>query len=189
MIKILMFICVFIHLFAPVGDAEMYKWRDESGVLHFSDIQPNQNDSFETVKIPKSASSDITLPEFGLLIKDIDMVWYLSGSGLQKEKTYHPQIEFVVLNDSEKYIDGLKIKGLFIEGSNKIFGDTTEYLSEIPPKMVSKTVFMRPSMGYIYNGHNRSTITKKIFDVQMTVFLDSQAILQKNLRFNTRSTK
>lgn len=189
MIKILMFICVFIYLFTPVVDAKIYKWRDKSGVLHFSDIQPTQDGSFETIKTPKSASSDIAIPEFGLMIKDINMVWYLSGSGFQKEKLYHPQIEFVIQNDSEKYIDDLKIKCLFIEDGNKVFGDTTEYIDDIPSKMISQTIFLRPAMGYTYNSYNRPTITKTIFDVQMTVFLDSKTILQKKLRFNTRSTK
>jgi len=189
MMKILIFICVFIHLFSPFSDAEIYKWRDDSGVLHFSDIQPNQNSSFEIVKIPISESSDIIVSEFGLLIKDINMVWYSGGSLLQKKELYHPQVELVVQNDSKKYIDNLKIKCIFIEDGNKIFGDTTEYLDDIPPKMISQTVFLRPSMGYTYNGYNRATIIKKIFDVQMTVFLDGQSILRKNLKFNTSSTK
>ena len=180
---------IIVNTFPAVCKADMYKWRDADGVLHFSDVQPNQEKPFEKLATPKSPTSDIEIPQEGLIIKDIKMVWYLSHDAFQKEKIYHPQIEFVVQNNSNASINSLKAKFIFIENKKKVFGSTTEYIDDIPPGMISKTTFARPSMGKVYNKYNRSTILSKTFDVQMTMTLNGKIILEREFVFRSSTTK
>jgi len=180
---------VILNIFHTPCNADMYKWRDAEGVLHFSDVQPNQNEHFERISAPKSPTSDIEIQQVGIVIKDIKMAWYLSQSSFQKEKIYHPQIEFAVQNNSDVSISGLKAKCIFIENNNKVFGTADEYIDETPPGLTSKTIFIYPAMGIVYNGYNRSTIINKTFDVQMKITLNDETIFKNEFVFSSSTTK
>lgn len=180
---------IIFNIFPAVCNADIYKWKDADGVLHFSDVQPSQEKSFEEIKAERSPTSDIEISQVGIFIKDMKMVWYLSQSSFQKEKIYHPQIEFAVQNNSDVSISGLKAKCIFIENNNKVFGTSDEYIDEIPPGLTSKTIFIYPAMGIVYNGYNRSTIINKTFDVQMEIILNHETIFKNEFIFRSSTTK
>lgn len=49
---------IIFNIFLADCNADMYKWKDAEGVLHFSDVQPGQNKSFEKVE-----GSDDSIPK------------------------------------------------------------------------------------------------------------------------------
>ncbi|MGW8194217.1 MAG: hypothetical protein ACWGOX_08130 [Desulforhopalus sp.] len=102
-----------------------------------------------------------------IVLKDIEMSWYLTRNSSQQKSILHPQVEFTVHNNGEIGVAGLKIIMIFVDDADKPFGDTSAYLKDIPAGRSSEETAMHPSMGFVYNGYDKDMITDKRYTVDI----------------------
>ena len=177
---------VFIPYIAKSGN--IYKWIDDNGVVHYSDSPILKTPKSNIVIIEENSStkaSVIRVPDLGFTIQDIKMCWYLSVNALQKEAIYHPQISFIIKNEFNKPLKHLFIKALYITENRQIFGKAIEYVEEIPGSYLSQTIFMRPAMGFIYNGYNADTIMRQTFTIKLFASLGGKEMSIGSLYFQS----
>lgn len=132
--------------------------------------QPKQPKQIKKTKpAPAIAPKKISISwfEYDITLEDVKMDWYLSRSSSQKESIYHPRIQFVVHNGREETIERLKIEIFYVEKGDKIFGDDTEYIRDLPAGYTSKIIFMKPAIGNVFNGYNKNSITSRKFKVDI----------------------
>jgi len=169
----------------------LYKWIDDNGIVHYSDSPPLKvpKSNIEVIKVSSSSrTSVIRVRDFSFTIQDIKMCWYLSVNSLQKEALFHPQISFTVKNESKKPLKDLRINALYIQENNKIFGKDVEYIDNIPPSYVSQTIFMHPSMGFVFNSFNKNTIMRNTFTIKLSVSLKGKEMNVGSLHFSSQET-
>lgn len=180
-------IYIFIFLLTTLLYAGgLYKWVDGEGNVHFSNgaVPQEYKEKMDVLRgTKKLVGNSIKVPKIGISLIKFEMKWYLSKSSLQKEGLYQPEIRFSVKNISDKAIEDLKFKAVFLEDNNRIFGRDTEYVEGLKPNYTSETVFMRTGMGLVYNGYNKDTIMNRKFTVELYVFYKREEILIKRIPF------
>ena len=127
----------------------------------------------------------ISWEKYQIALENIEMNWQLT----QEESILHPQVEFTVHNSGENSVTGLKIIMLFVEDSNKIFGDTFEYVKEIPGGSTSQQTSMHPTMGYVYTGFNEDKITNTRYKVDVYARYNGDKEKIATLSFFSKTTK
>lgn len=61
------FFCLFIGLLLalPVASGDVYKWKDEAGIWHFSSKPPENDDEYATVEVPASPHELVAMRQLG----------------------------------------------------------------------------------------------------------------------------
>ena len=150
---------------------------------------PKPKQTVKTGAIVPENKTSLTWDKFNITIEDIKMEWYLGRNSSQKESLYHPRIQFVVRNDREEAIDRLEIELLYVEEDNKIFGDDDASIYDLPAGYTSKTIFMKPGMGIVFNGYNEKTITNKTYKVDMYGKFNGTREKITTLEFSSKLTR
>ncbi len=139
--------------------------------------QPKQIKKIKPAPAVPPEKISISWFDYDITLEDVKMDWYLSSSSSQKESIYHPRIQFVVHNGRDETIERLKIEIFYVEEGDKMFGDDSERIYDLPAGYTSKTIFMKPSIGSIFNGYNKDTITRRTFKVD--IFGEYKGIREK----------
>jgi hypothetical protein len=164
---------IWILLIIPAHAGTMLNCINEKGMTFFTDAECPSGYVLQRSETSEGQGTLLST-KLGVTFQVIDMYWYLSRSSLQKESLYEPQIELTIRNDSKEPRRLLTIKAVFLEDANKVFGDTTELISDLPPGRTSATIFMRPGVGLEYNGYNGEAIMRKTFQVE--IFAEGEKI-------------
>jgi len=190
--SILVTVFLFVHNSFIFSDA-IYKWVDKDGVVHFSNspVYENDIDIIETVIDTGTGKDQLVFEKITdeISLSNIEQSWYLSSSSMQKEKIYHPRIKFTIKNTSDRVISSVSLRAMFVENGNQIFGRTKDYIRNLPAQYISQTVFMSPSMGFVYNGYNKSTITNKPINIKLYLAIDGKESLIKEINFSSNITE
>ncbi len=195
---------VFCFLFTPLSHGKTINiCIDENGNTVFTDNacpvgykSKNQNQTtsklLRTNITPAQAvveTNRISWEKYQIALENIEMNWQLTRNPSQGESILHPQVEFTVHNSGENSVTGLKIIMLFMEDSNKNFGDTFEYIKEIPGGSTSQQTSMHPTMGYVYTGFNEDKITSTRYKVDVYARYNGDKEKIATLNFFSKITK
>lgn len=150
---------IFILLLRPVTLlADMYKWVDEQGVTHYSDVGVPENESDEAENIGSSDSSKISenCVKIGISLFDVRGDWSYADKSIEpiKGERIYPRLLFSVKNLLDKKIVSQNFKALFLEPTgDDIYGRGFSKTDDLPPGYTSSTIFIKSNMGYIFNGN------------------------------------
>jgi hypothetical protein len=131
----------------------------------------------------------ISWEKYQIALENIEMNWQLTRNPSPGESILHPQVEFTVHNSGENSVIGLKIIMLFMEDSNRNFGDTFEYIKDIPGGSTSQQTSMHPTMGYVYTGFNEDKITSTRYKVDVYARYNGDKEKIATLNFFSKITK
>lgn len=120
-----------------------------------------------------TAKESIEKPQIHFDLVDVEKDWYLSVSSLQKERLYQPQLKFKVRNTGSANIEYLRLMAIFYEeDKNEIYNKSEKYVVStgdvaLSPGYSSETIFLRTSIGYVYNEYNQAAIFRHKFRIKI----------------------
>lgn len=170
---------VFTDNACPAGHKSKNQNKTTSKLLR-TDITPSE----AVVEINR-----ISWEKYQIALENIEMNWQLIRNPSPGESILHPQVEFTVHNSGENSVIGLKIIMLFMEDSNRNFGDTFEYIKDIPGGSTSQQTSMHPTMGYVYTGFNEDKITSTRYKVDVYARYNGDKEKIATLNFFSKITK
>ncbi len=102
------FILTIVLLYSSIATAEVYKWRDESGKLHFSDTPPVTNEQVEQITIKDNITTGNYIPAAKEAItedkKESDLDRRIRENKDKREKAESDAENFARANSESAYL-------------------------------------------------------------------------------------